>query len=473
MSAALSLDTIPYDEDKELIVLSFLVWGNMYADLHDHALEVINNECFHLKHHRALFDVMMKLYDEHGRIDIMLVEDAIAGSWIEKKIESSWGNLMTMLDPKKVPTTEATRYTIDQILNIRKLRMSHRLGLSLQSESSKFIDADEMLTKAEDFLSRIQQGNETRREVNAQQLVTTVLSNIEARRSGIFPMGLSPACKAVADRVKYLPGDLIVIAARPSMGKTAYALSEMIEQCKEQRCVGFISLETQASKLGDRILSNLSGIALNDIKSGANISPLASQRIDQAALELNGFKLLIDETGDMSISKIMHTAKRWKRMHKLDILIIDYMQLVNNQGMKFGTREQEVSYTSRQLKLLAQSLKIPVMALSQLSRKVEDRKVPRPVLSDLRESGAIEQDADIVQFLYRPEHYGIQVDEQGKSTASVCEVITAKNRDGEVGVDRVMVQLTIQKFSDYGKDYTAKATPPVRLEGGNDTHSPF
>lgn len=251
-------------------------------------------------------------------------------------------------------------------------------------------------------------------------------------------------------------GELTILAARPGMGKTSFAL-ELFANPIFQGAKGlFFSLEMQNQKLFARMLSQTTGIVLNDIIRDGMQHYQILQLLEKKSLFYNS-NMFFDDTSGLRLDDLKSKARKIKRKHGLDILVIDYLQLINNK-QKGMVREQEISEISRELKGLAKELDVPVIALSQLGRDVEKRGGDKvPVLSDLRESGAIEQDADIVMFLHRPEYYEIKQDENGESTDGLAYLIFAKNRNGGLGKVKLHFAKTLTKFSDLneGKDETS------------------
>ena len=231
--------------------------------------------------------------------------------------------------------------------------------------------------------------------------------------------------------------DLIIIAGRPAMGKTSFALSIAKNVAVDQRIpVAFFSLEMNNVQLVNRLISNTCEIEGKKVMTG-QLSDADWDRFDRNIRKLEGAPLYVDETPGLSIFELRTKARRLAREKKVELIMIDYLQLMNANGMRFGNRQEEVSNISRSLKQLAKELDIPIMALSQLNRSVEQRGDAeggkRPQLSDLRESGAIEQDADMVLFVHRPEYYHILHDEQGNDLRGMAQIIIAKHRKGAVG----------------------------------------
>ena len=232
------------------------------------------------------------------------------------------------------------------------------------------------------------------------------------------------------------PSDLVIIAGRPAMGKTSFALSIAKNVAVDYHIpIGFFSLEMNNVQLVNRLISNVCEISGHKILNG-QLDNTEWERLDRKLRDLTGAPIYVDDTPGLSVFELRTKARRLVREKGVKLLMIDYLQLMNANGMKFGSRQEEVSTISRSLKGLAKELNIPVLALSQLSRNVENREGlegKRPQLSDLRESGAIEQDADMVLFVHRPEYYHIFVDEKGNDLHGMAQIIIAKHRKGATG----------------------------------------
>ncbi len=264
----------------------------------------------------------------------------------------------------------------------------------------------------------------------------TDIQNAMNRQEGISGLASGfPAIDALTSG--WQKSDLIIIAARPAMGKTAFVLSMAKNIAVDNNVpVAVFNLEMSGVQLAKRLLQNVCEIDGTKIKNG-RLSDQESKQLFTKAEEVHNAPLYIDDSPGLSIFELRTKARRLVREHNVQLIIIDYLQLMNASGMGFGNREQEVSMISRSLKVLAKELKIPIIALSQLNRSVETRQgdinSKRPQLSDLRESGAIEQDADIVCFIHRPEYYKIYEDKNGMSLKNVGEFIIAKHRNGPIG----------------------------------------
>ncbi len=298
-------------------------------------------------------------------------------------------------------------------------------------------DIDDLLQEAEGKLFEISQGNLKKDFTQIDPVINSAMEQIEA--AGKRESGLSGLQTGFHNLDKLTSGwqnsDLIIIAARPAMGKTAFVLSMAKNMAVDYNTpVAVFSLEMSNLQLVNRLISNVCEIEGEKIKSG-RLSRQEWEQLNSRVRSLFSAPLYVDDSPSLSILELRTKARRLVKEHGVKIIIIDYLQLMNATGMKFGSREQEVSMISRSLKQLAKELNIPVIALSQLSRKVEERNDgnKRPQLSDLRESGAIEQDADIVCFIHRPEYYTRSTtDAENRDIRGMAEFIVAKHRSGSV-----------------------------------------
>ena len=253
--------------------------------------------------------------------------------------------------------------------------------------------------------------------------------------------------------------DLVIIAARPAMGKTAFVLSMAKNMALNFNIpVAMFSLEMSNVQLVNRLIVNVCELSGEKIKSG-RLEKYEWEQLEYKIKDLYGAPIYVDDTPSLSIFELRTKARRLVREHGIQCIFIDYLQLMNASGMNFGSREQEVSTISRSLKGLAKELKIPIIALSQLNRGVESRQGiegKRPQLADLRESGAIEQDADMVCFIHRPEYYKIFEDEKGNDLRGLAEIIIAKHRNGATGDVRLRFKSEFAKFMNLDEDLAAK-----------------
>jgi len=314
-------------------------------------------------------------------------------------------------------------------------------------------DVFDLLDKAEQQLYDISNNNIGKEYESMEDLTLKAIKEIEelAERGDEFtgvPSGFTSLDRKTSG---WQGSDLIIVAARPSMGKTAFCLNMARNAAVLQNTpVAFFSLEMSATQLATRLISSEAEISQMEMKAG-KMEPHKVQQIITKSEILSDAPIYIDDTPAINIFQLRAKCRRMKRKHDLGLIIIDYLQLMSgmgndNRGMN---REQEISRISRSLKTLAKELDVPVIALSQLSREVERRTNKRPMLSDLRESGAIEQDADQVIFLYRPEYYGLLEDEDGNPTKGICEILIEKNRNGATGKVNLRFIGEFAKFRDF------------------------
>jgi replicative DNA helicase len=319
-------------------------------------------------------------------------------------------------------------------------------------------DVFEILDKSLSQFMRISEKIQVKPTVTAKQALPKVLKEIEAARqmkglTGI-PSGFSDLDKVTGG---WQPSDLIIIAGRPAMGKTTFALSSIKNSTFNYEKPGiFISLEMPTSQLITKLISCETRIPMSKIRKGYTTDSELEQIIRSSGKFFTD-NLLIDDTASLNLIDIKSKITSAKAKSNIEWAVIDYLQLISNPG--HGNREQEISSISRGLKQLAKELNIPIIALSQLSRSVESRNDKRPQLSDLRESGAIEQDADMVCFLFRPEYYEISEYDDGTSTVNTCEVIIAKNRNGPTVPVRLHCELEYSHFADF-RDTKLKLETP-------------
>lgn len=354
-------------------------------------------------------------------------------------------------------------------------------------------DVDDLMQEAESKLFEISQGNVKKDVTQINPVIKEALQLLEIAANR--PEGLSGLQTGFTPLDKITSGwqnsDLVIIAARPAMGKTAFVLSMAKNMAVSFNYpVALFSLEMSNVQLVNRLIVNTCEIAGEKIKNG-QLAPYEWEQLDFKIKELYDAPIFIDDTPSLSVFELRTKARRLVREHGVKIIIIDYLQLMNASGMNYGSREQEVSMISRSLKGLAKELNIPIIALSQLNRGVEGRtgaEGKRPQLSDLRESGAIEQDADMVCFIHRPEYYKILEDDKGNSLIGLAEIIIAKHRNGATGDVLLRFKSEFARFQNIdddfvsnGGEYTSKINnippPPSHdfhpMQGGGNDFVPF
>lgn len=319
-------------------------------------------------------------------------------------------------------------------------------------------DAFEILDRAEASIARIMDSNDRGKVTGIADATARSLQRIAFLRAQDSSLTGVPSEFEQLDNLTHgwQDTDLIILAARPSVGKTAFALNLARNAAMNRvkpRTVAFFSLEMSEPQIMERLISRESGIFLDRVKTG-RLTEMEMGDIHAAASRIADAPIFLDDTPALNIFELRAKCRRLKNKHHLGFIVIDYLQLMSGTGEK-GNREQEISRISRDLKSLAKELQVPIIALSQLSRAVESRTEKTPQLSDLRESGAIEQDADMVMFLYRPEYYGITANEKGESNKGETHVKIAKHRNGSLDTVKLTALLHIQKFVEFeGQPFT-------------------
>ena len=391
------------------------------------------------------------------------------------KLELSGGDFYLIQLTQKISSSAHiefhSRIILQKYIQRSLIKISNEIIEESYDEST---DVFGLLDKAESKLYEVTQGNIKRSSETAQSLVIQAKKRIEeiAGKEGLsgIPTGFHDLDKLTSG---WQPSDLIIVAARPGMGKTAFTLSMARNMAIDYGApVAFFSLEMSSVQLITRLISSETGLSSEKLRTG-KLEKHEWEQLSIKVKDLEKAPLYIDDTPSLSIFDLRAKARRLSSQYGIKMIVIDYLQLMTagGNGKGGGNREQEISTISRNLKALAKELNVPVIALSQLSRQTERRggsggtSSHRPMLSDLRESGSIEQDADMVMFIYRPEYYGITQDENGTSVAGVGELIIAKNRAGSL--DTVQLRF-IGKYTKY---CDLDATDYASFTGGDSLQS--
>ena len=414
-------------------------------------IDILYPEVFYKKSHQLIFESIQRLFRESEPIDLLTVSADLKKN---KNFEVIGGDFYLIGLSQKVSSSAHIEYhsrIIQQKFIQRKLiTISNEIISKSYNESTDVID---LLDEAESKLYDIAQNNIKGSSETAQNLVIQAKNRIEeiSKQEGLS--GISTGFEKL-DRLTsgWQPSDLIIVAARPGMGKTALALSMARNVSVQKKIpVAFFSLEMSSVQLITRLISSETGLSSDKLRTG-KLADHEWQQLNIKVSDLESAPLYIDDSAALTIFELRAKARRLASSHGIKLIIIDYLQLMNlGSSNKAGNREQEISTISRNLKALAKELNIPVIALSQLSRAVETRGgTKRPILSDLRESGAIEQDADIVSFLYRPEYYGITEWDDDMKTPSEGqgEFIVAKHRNGALDSIKLKFVANLGKFED-------------------------
>ena len=414
-------------------------------------IDILSPEVFYKKSHQLIFESIQRLFRESEPIDLLTVSADLKKN---KNFEVIGGDFYLIGLSQKVSSSAHIEYhsrIIQQKFIQRKLiTISNEIISKSYNESTDVID---LLDEAESKLYDIAQNNIKGSSETAQNLVIQAKNRIEeiSKQEGLS--GISTGFEKL-DRLTsgWQPSDLIIVAARPGMGKTALALSMARNVSVQKKIpVAFFSLEMSSVQLITRLIPSETGLSSDKLRTG-KLADHEWQQLNIKVSDLESAPLYIDDSAALTIFELRAKARRLASSHGIKLIIIDYLQLMNlGSSNKAGNREQEISTISRNLKALAKELNIPVIALSQLSRAVETRGgTKRPILSDLRESGAIEQDADIVSFLYRPEYYGITEWDDDMKTPSEGqgEFIVAKHRNGALDSIKLKFIANLGKFED-------------------------
>ncbi|MEG1612115.1 MAG: replicative DNA helicase, partial [Alistipes sp.] len=411
--------------------------------------EFISSEAFYTEEHRIIYKAIEELSINMKPIDLYTVTEQLK---VNKELKKVGGAAYLAQLTQKVASAANVEFHTKIIAQKYVQRELIRSATEIQRQSyDETKDITELIGFAEGEIFKVSEGHVKRSVQSSKDLLSKALHQIEEASKNTSAFNGVPSGFMAIDRITlgWQLSDLIIIAARPSMGKTAFVLSMARNMAVDHEAgVAFFSLEMSAVQLMMRLIVAETGLASNDVKSG-RLSPEQWRHLESATKPLGAAPLFIDDTPALSVFEFRSKARRLKIHNDIKIIIIDYLQLMTGNQDSRGNREQEVSFISRTLKAIAKELNVPVIALSQLSRATEMRGgSKRPQLSDLRESGAIEQDADIVAFIHRPEYYGINQDENGMPTAGLAEIIIAKHRNGAVGDVNLRFMKDQARFAD-------------------------
>ena len=397
------------------------------------AVEIIDKDSFYRDDHRKIFSAIVDLYDKNQPVDIITVSDELAR---RKELDNLGGRVYLLELTEKIATTANIEYHSNIVLEKATLRRLIDTSTQIVSQCyDATLEVDHLLDRAEQGIFGISEKRIKEGFISIGDLLPHTFEAIEEyQKKGGMVTGISTGFFELDTLTGGLQNsDLIVVASRPSMGKTAFCLSVAEHVAIEEKVpVGIYSLEMVKSQVAQRMLCSRARFSTHKMRTG-RISDHEYSNLAVAVGPLAESKIFIDDTPNLGILQMRAKARRLKAQYDVGLVIVDYLQLM--QGPRGAeSRQQEISMISRSLKGLAKELNVPVIAVSQLSRKVEDRGGDkRPMLADLRESGAIEQDADVVIFVYRPEFYGIEKFKDGAPSQGVAEIIVSKHRNGPTG----------------------------------------
>ena len=443
MDEAIIKRILPHGIDGEKAVIGSMI---MDADAVVAASEMITGDDFYQRQYGILFDAMVELYNEGKPVDVLTLQERLKMKDVPEEFSSI--EFISEL-VSSVPTSANVRHYAQTVSDDATLRRLIRVNEEIANTCYQHRESlDEIMNTTEKRIFDVLQKKSTDEYVPIKDVVLSVIDKIEAaaRHKGTVT-GLATGFYDLDYKTSGLqPSDLILIAARPSMGKTAFVLNLAQYMCVRNHVpTAIFSLEMSKDQLVNRILSMESKVDSQSMRTGT-LQPADWEKLIESAGVISTAPLIIDDTPGISITELRSKCRKYKLENDLGLVIIDYLQLMTGGSRKQESRQQEISEISRSLKALAREINAPVIALSQLSRACETRPDHRPMLSDLRESGAIEQDADVVMFLYRDDYYNKDTDKK-----NISEVIIAKQRNGPIGTVELVWLPNYTKFANKEK----------------------
>ncbi len=435
----------PQAIDLEEAVLGALM---LEQDALNSVIDILKPEFFYKEQHQKIYESIIRLFANSHPVDILTVTNELKSNGELEFVGGAY--YITQLTNR---VASAANIEFHSRIISQKYIQRELIKIASQIEHDAYEDTTdvlELLDRTESSLLSIGEKNFRSDYSDMQSIVREAIKEIEALKD--HENGLSGVPSGFTDLDRMTSGwqkaNLIILAARPSMGKTAFALTMARNIAVDfKKAIAFFSLEMSAVELVMRLISSESQLSADKLKKGTLAAHEWAQ-LNTKVSSLVDAPLYIDDTPALTIFELRAKCRRLKQKHDIQMIFIDYLQLMQGSSESKGNREQEISTISRQLKALAKELRIPILALSQLSRAVETRGgSKKPILSDLRESGAIEQDADIVMFIYRPEYYKIDQDEKG-DTRGMADIIIAKHRNGPVDEVRLRFINQFAKFTD-------------------------
>lgn len=441
---ALLKRVLPHSIEAEQSVIGSMIMDREAITV---ASELICGDDFYGKQYGVVFDTMVELNDEGKPVDLITLQDRLR----EKDVPPEVSSLEFIRDLiTAVPTSANIKYYAGIVAEKATLRKLIRLNEEIANTCyAGKENLEVILEDTEKRVFELVQKRNTGEFVPIRQVVMNAMDKIEkASKSDGNVTGIATGFIDLDFRTAGMqPSDLILVAARPSMGKTAFVLNIAQHVAfKLNQTVAIFSLEMSKEQLVNRLFSLESRVDSQHLRTG-NLSDAEWEKLIEGAGVIGQSNLIIDDTPGISISELRSKCRKYKLEHDLKLIIIDYLQLMSGSGRGSDSRQQEISDISRSLKALARELNVPVVALSQLSRAVEQRPDHRPMLSDLRESGAIEQDADVVMFIYRDDYYNKDTEKKG-----IAEIIIAKQRNGPIGTVELVWLPDYTKFANLKKN---------------------
>ena len=443
MEEALIKRVMPNSLEAEQSVIGSMI---MDKDAIVAAGEILIAEDFYHKQYGILFDAMQELFNSAQPVDLVTLQNKLK----EKDVPPEISSLEYVRDLiTAVPTSANVKYYAGIVKEKSVLR--NLIKVTEEIENQCYLgkeNVEDILADTEKNIFHLLQNRSGGDYVPIKQVVINALDKIEqASKTAGTVTGIATGFVDLDYRTSGLqPSDLVLIAARPSMGKTAFVLNiAQYVAFRSDLTTAIFSLEMSKEQLVNRLFSLESRVDAQTLRNG-NLSDAEWEKLIEGAGVVGRSNLIIDDTPGISISELRSKCRKYKLEHDLKLVIIDYLQLMTGSGKGSESRQQEISDISRSLKSLARELKVPVVALSQLSRAVEQRPDKRPMMSDLRESGAIEQDADVIMFIYRDDYYNKDTDRK-----NISEIIIAKQRNGPIGTVELVWLPQYTKFANMEK----------------------
>ncbi|TCO84286.1 replicative DNA helicase [Frisingicoccus caecimuris] len=443
MEEALIKRILPHSDEAERAVIGSML---MDADAIVTASEMITSDDFYQRQYGILFDVMTELYGEDKPVDLVTLQERLKNKDVPPELTSVEFISGILND---VPTSANIKHYAETVAEKALLRRMIRANEEIANTCYLGKEpVDQILEETEKKIFDLLQKKSSDDFVPIRDVVLSVIDKIElaAKHKGTVT-GLATGFYDLDYKTSgFQPSDLILVAARPSMGKTAFVLNlAQYIAVKNKVPTAIFSLEMSKDQLVNRLLSMESKVDSQLIRTG-NLSANDWEKLIESAGDISKAPLIIDDTPGISISELRSKCRKFKLENDLGLVIIDYLQLMSGGSKRTDSRQQEISEISRSLKALAREINAPVIALSQLSRACETRPDHRPILSDLRESGAIEQDADVVMFIYRDDYYNKDTDKK-----NISEIIIAKQRNGPIGTVELVWLPNYTKFANKSK----------------------
>ena len=406
------------------------------------AADILTGDDFYNKQYGVLFETMLELQGAGAPVDPVTLQAKLK----EKDVPPEVSNLEFLIDMRDDAITpvhikQYATIVYEKSILRKMIRINEEVANSCYAGKENM---ESILEDAEKRVFQLSQQRNTGEFVPIRQVVSNAMDKIDkASKMNGYVTGVATGFIDLDYRTAGMqPSDLVLIAARPSMGKTAFALNIAQNVAfRQKKCVAIFSLEMSKEQLVNRMFSLESNVDAQKLRTG-QLADNEWERLIESAAEIGKSKLIIDDTPSISVSELRSNCRKFKMEHDLSMIIIDYLQLMSGSG-KNESHQLEIAEISRNLKAVARELNVPVLALSQLSRGVEGRPDHRPMLSDLRDSGAIEQDADVVMFIYRDDYYHPDTEKKG-----ISEIIVAKQRNGPIGTVELVWLPEYTKFAN-------------------------